>query len=82
MNSIATGTMPAPMIAATQSAGVLGGVEAEQHGARALGGAQDAHGRLGDDAELAFRAADQAEEIEPAGVEFWAADVDDLAVER
>ena len=44
-------------------AGGLGGGEAHQHRPRALGGAQDAHGRLGDDAELALRADDQAEEI-------------------
>ena len=81
MYSIATGTMPAPMIAATHRLASSALIEAEQHRARALGGAHQPHRRLGDDAELAFRAADQAEQIEPAGVEFRAADVDDLAVE-
>ena len=81
MYSIATGTMPAPMIAATQRLGVLGVVEAEQHRARALRQRQDAHVGLGDDAELALRAADQAEEIEAGGVERGAAEVDDLAVD-
>ena len=48
-------------------AGVLDGVEAHQRRARALGGAQDAHHRLGDDAELALGAADEAEEVVARG---------------
>ena len=74
MYSIATGTMPAPMIAATQRPASSARVEAEQHRPRAFGQRQDAHPGLGDDAELALRAADQAEEIEPGGVERRAAD--------
>ena len=60
----------------------LAGVEADQHRPRALGGAQDAHGRLGDDAELALRADDQAEEVVAGAVEMRAADLDDGAVDQ
>ena len=77
MNSIATGTIPAPTIAATQRPAASRVVEAEQHRARALGGAQDSHRRLGDDAELAFGTDDEAEQIEPGGVEMRAAEIDD-----
>ena len=51
------------MIAATQAPAASARVEAHQHRPRALGGAQDADGRFGDDAELALRADDEAEEI-------------------
>ena len=61
-------------------AGHLGAVEADQHRPRALGLGEDAQGRLGDHAELALGAADQAEQVEPAGIEMRAADLDHLAV--
>ena len=51
------------MMSATQAPAASALVEAHQHGPRALGLAQDAHGRLGDDAELPFRAADEAEQV-------------------
>ena len=44
-------------------AGGLAGVEAEQHGTCAFGRAQDAHGRLGGDAELALGADRQTQQI-------------------
>ena len=53
-------------------AGLFAGREAEQDGARALGRAQDAHGRLGDDAELPFRADDEAEDVEAGRESRWA----------
>ena len=49
--------MPAPMMSATQAPAASLDVEAEQHRARAFGRAQEAHGRFGHDAELAFGAA-------------------------
>ena len=63
-------------------AGVLDGVEAHQRRARAFGGAQDAHRRLGDDAELALGAADEAEEVVAGAVEMPAADLDHRAVDQ
>jgi hypothetical protein len=44
-------------------AGDLGRIEADQHGPRAFRLWQDAQGRLGDDAQLAFGAADHAEQV-------------------
>ena len=79
---MATGMMPEPMIAATQAPGGFGRSEAHQHRPRAFGGAEDADGRLGDDAELALGADDEAEEIVAGGVEVAAADVDDRAVDQ
>ena len=61
---------------------LLAAREAEQHRAGALGRAQDAHRRLGDDAELPLRADDQAEQVEPRRVEMGAADFDDAPVEH
>ena len=58
------------------------GAEAEQHGARAFGRLEQAHGDLGDDAELTFRAHDQSEEVVAGSVEAGAADIDDLAVHQ
>ena len=49
------------------------GVEAHQHGARALGLAQDAQRRLSDDAELTFGATDHAQKVEPGGIQMRAA---------
>ena len=57
-------------------------VEAEQHGASALGGAQDAHRRLGHDAKLALVANDQAEQVETGRVELRAADVENGPVDQ
>ena len=68
--------MPAPTIAATQRL-----ASAEQHRARALGGADQLDRRLDDDSELALGAADHAEPIEPARVGRGAAEVEDVAVE-
>ena len=82
MNSMATGTMPAPMMAADALAGGLAGVEAEQHRPRAFGGAQDAHGCLGGDAELALRADHQAQQIVAGRIEVRAADLDHLAIHQ
>ena len=70
------------MIAATQAPASSARGEAHQHRARALGGAQDAHRRLGDDAELALRADDEAEEVVARRVEMGAAEVDDGAVDQ
>ena len=82
MNSIATGTMPAAMMPRDASARRLGRVEAEQHRARAFRRFEQTHGGLGDDAELAFGADDQREEIVARRIEIVAADIDDLAVHQ
>jgi len=47
--------------------------------ARGLGLAQDAHGHLGDDAEQAFGAGDETEQIVTLGIEMLAADAQHLA---
>ena len=60
---------------------ILGGTEAHQHRAGAFRGAEDTHGRFGDDAKLAFRAYDQAEEIVAGTVEL-PANVDDGAIDQ
>ena len=60
-------------------AGIFGRAKADQHGARAFRLLQDAHRDLGDDAEQALRAGNDAEEIVAAGIEMLAADADDLA---
>ena len=60
--------------------GHLVGAEGGQHGARALRAAQDAHRHLGDDAELALAAGEQAEPVVAGGVEMVAADLDHLAL--
>ncbi len=57
----------------------LGGREADQHRARGLRLLEDAHRHLGDDAEQPFRADNEAEQIEPAGIEMLAAETDHLA---
>ena len=51
------------MIAATQPPASSARAEAHQHRPRAFGGAEDADRRLGDDAELALGADDEAEKI-------------------
>ena len=64
-------------------AGASRPVEADQHGPRALGGAQDAHGRLGDDAELALRAARPGRAGRSRALSRCvAADLDDRAVDQ
>ena len=60
-------------------AGRLRGGEADQHGARGLGLLQDAHRHLGDDAEQAFRSADDRKQVVAAGIEMLAADPHHLA---
>ena len=74
--------MPAPMMAATQAPASFDALEPEQGRARALGRTQDAHGRFGDDAELALRAGDQAEQIVARRIEMLAAERHDGAVEQ
>ena len=74
--------MPAAMMAATQAPAVSLELEAEQHRPRAFRRLEQAHGDLGDDAELAFRADDQSEEIVAGRIEARAADIDDLAVHQ
>ena len=54
-------------------AGVLGGCKPHQHGAGALRALENAHGNLGDNAEQALRAGDDAEKIVAAGIEMLAA---------
>ena len=53
---------------------IVHALEAEQRRARAFGRAQDAHRRFGDDAELAFRPGDQAEQVVAAAIEVLAAE--------
>ena len=74
--------MPAPMMAATQAPAASLEFEAEQHRPRAFRRLEQAHGDLGDDAELAFGADDQSEEIVAGRIEARAADIDDLAVHQ
>ena len=62
-------------------AGDLVGAERGEHGPRALGAAQDAHGDLGDDGELALASRQQAEPVVAGGVEMCAADLENLAVD-
>ena len=57
-------------------------VEAEEHRARALGFGDEAHRRLRDDAELALAAANDAEQVQPPGIERLAAKLDDRAVDE
>ena len=82
MYSIATGMMPAAMIAATQSPASSTFEKPTSTGRAPFGGAQDPHGRLGDDAELPLRAADEAEQVVAAAVEVLAADLDHGAVDQ
>ena len=71
--------MPAEMMSATHLPGILVGGKADEHGARRLGLLQDAHRDFGDDAEQAFRAGHDAQEIIALAVEMLAAEPDDLA---
>ena len=64
------------------AARVGAGIEAEQHRARAFGGADQLDRRFDDDAKLPLRAADEAKPVEAGGVELGAAEVEDVAVER
>ena len=59
----------------------FGAVEGGEHGAGAFGAAEDADGDLGDQAELAFGAGDEAEPVVAGGVEVGAADGDDLTLD-
>ena len=65
--------------AAHALARILGGGEADQHGARRFRLLQDAHRDLGDDAEQPLRPGDDAEQVVAAGVEMLAAEAQDLA---
>ena len=60
-------------------AGVLRRRKADQHRARGLRLLQDAHRDLGDDAEQAFRAGDDADQVVAAGIEMLAAEAQHLA---
>ena len=60
-------------------AGIFGRGKADQHGARAFRLLQDAHRNLGNDAQQALRAGNNAEEIVAAGIKMLAPDADDLA---
>ena len=62
--------------------GDLTRLEAEQHGPRRLGRTQNAHGRLGDDAELPLRSNDQPEQVIARGIEVRAADLDHTTVDE
>ena len=57
-------------------------IETDQGRARALRLAQDAHRRLGDDAELALGAGDQAEQVIARRIEMRAAELDDGAIDE
>ena len=57
-------------------------VEPEQHGPRRFRRAQNAHRRLGDDAELAFRSDQQPEQVVARLIEMAPADLDDAAVHQ
>ena len=56
--------------------------ETDHQRARAFGGRKDFNSRFGDDAELAFRADHEAQEIVAVAFERGAADVDDRAVDQ
>ena len=74
--------MPAPMMAATQAPATSRVSKPNSTGRAPSARAQDAHRRLGDDAELALRAADEAEQVVARRVEVRAADLDDRAVHQ
>ena len=57
-------------------------VIAHQHRARALGLGQDAQRGLGDDAQLSLGSADQAQQVQPAGIHMRATDFDNGAVHQ
>ncbi len=61
-------------------AALVDGREAHEHGARGLGLLQDADGDLGDDAEQAFRAGHQAEQVVAVGIQVLAAEADHVAI--
>ena len=60
---------------------VLDRIEAEQNRARPFRQRNEAHDRLGHDAQLALGAADEAEEVVAGRVHRLAADIEDLAVQ-
>ena len=64
------------------AAGGLGGGEAHQHGARALGGAEDADDDFGDDAQLTLGPDDEAQEIQPGGIKMRAAQLHHRAIDE
>ena len=80
MNSMATGTMPPAMMAATQDAAASVELKPSSIGRAPSGAFEQTHGRLGNDAELALRAGNERQEIVAGSIEIGAADVDDLAI--
>jgi hypothetical protein len=70
------------MMAATQEPACSLVGKPNRTGRAPFGRAQDAHGRFRDDAELAFRADDQAEDVEPGRIEMRAADLHTAAVQH
>ena len=69
MYSMATGMMPAAMIAATQLPAASGDLKPIIIGRAASRGRDDFDGRLGDDAELSFGPDDEAQKIVAATIE-------------
>ncbi len=61
--SMPAGMMPAAMTARDACAGAFDVGKADEQRAREFGLGQDAHGDFGDDAEQAFRADDEAQQI-------------------
>ena len=74
--------MPAPMMAATQAPATSRESKPSSTGRAPSALAQDAHRRLGDDAELALRAGDQAEQVVAGASRCVAADLDHRAVDQ
>ena len=75
----AGGNDPGRDDAADAGAGLLRGGEAGEQSARAFGLGEKPHRDLGDDAEQALGAVDDAEQIVAAGIEMLAAEAHDLA---
>ena len=80
MYSMATGTIPAPMIAATHARHRPTGLKTNHHRPRAFRRPLDTNRRLGHDAELAFRTDHQSEQIETRRIEIGPADFDDFTI--
>ena len=73
------GMMPAPMILPTHSPAASDDMKPTSTARAVSGFLQDAHRHLGDDAEQAFRAGDDAEQVVALGIEMLAADAQHLA---
>ncbi len=74
--------MPAPMIAATASPAFSEIVEARQHASRLLRIRRELDGDFGDHRQQAFRTVDQREQVVTGGIERFAAEFDDVAVDQ